>query len=165
MRRTFRVLIGFVFVASLAAAATGAYAATATRTGSGGGAEKYLEKLACSEGSPLCAEANDSLGYKGEYTGHDEPSALFYSNTPGSGSESNYRVVIPTDPPILPKQDGSGGTFNFQDRIAFWFGMDLCDNQSAPEYTHDPCTPASDSNIFDGASTKSRLTLVPACGR
>jgi len=151
MRRTFRVLIGFVFVASLAAAATGAYAATATRTGSGGGAEKYLEKLACSEGSPLCAEANDSLGYKGEYTGHDEPSALFYSNTPGSGSESNYRVVIPTDPPILPKQDGSGGTFNFQDRIAFWFGMDLCDNQSAPEYTHDPCTPASDSNIFDGA--------------
>ena len=88
MRRTFRVLIGFVFVASLAAAASGAYAATATRTGSGG-AERYLEKLACSENSPLCAEPNNSIGYGGEYTGHDEPSALFYSNTPGSGSESN----------------------------------------------------------------------------
>jgi hypothetical protein len=51
----------------------------------------------------------------------------------------------------LPRQDGRGGTFNFQDRIAFWFGMDLCDNQSAPEFTNAPCTPNSDANIFDGA--------------
>jgi hypothetical protein len=29
--------------------------------------------------------------------------------------------------------------------------MALCDNQSAPEFTHAPCTPNSDSNIFDGA--------------
>jgi hypothetical protein len=93
----------------------------------------------------------DSLGYGGEYTGHDEPSVLFYSNTPGSGGESNYRVTIPTEPPILPKADGRGGSFTFQNRIAFWFGMDLCDNQSAPEYTHDPCVPNSDTNIFDGA--------------
>jgi hypothetical protein len=76
---------------------------------------------------------------------------LFYSGTPGSGNDSNYRLVVPTDPPILPTQDGTGGTFNFQDRIAFWFGMDLCDNQSAPEYTHDTCVPNSESNIFDGA--------------
>ena len=150
MKRTFRVLIGFAFVASLAAAASGVSAATATRSGSGGGAETYLEKLACREGSPLCAEVNDSVGYRGEYTGHDEPSLLFYSNTAGSGTNSNYKLVVPTDPPVLPRQDGSGGTFNFQDRIAFWFGMDLCDNQSAPEYTHDACTPDSDSNIFDG---------------
>jgi hypothetical protein len=59
--------------------------------------------------------------------------------------------VVPRDPPVLPRQDGTGGTFNFQDRIAFWFGLALCDNQSAPEFTHDPCTPNSDSNIFDGA--------------
>ena len=59
---------------------------------------------------------------------------------------------------MLPRQDGTGGTFNFQDRIAFWFGMDLCDNQSAPEFTHDPCTPNSDTNIFDGADpTQARL--------
>jgi hypothetical protein len=150
MRRTFRVLIGFVFVASLAAAASTASAASATRYGSGERGENYAEKLACREGSPLCAESNDSVGYKGEYTGHDEPSLLFYSGTPGAGNSSNYSVAIPTDPPILPRQDGSGGTFNFQNRIAFWFGMDLCDNQSAPEYTHDACTPDSDSNIFDG---------------
>jgi len=29
--------------------------------------------------------------------------------------------------------------------------MDLCDNQSAPEFTNAPCTPNSDANIFDGA--------------
>ena len=28
--------------------------------------------------------------------------------------------------------------------------MALCDNQSAPEFTHAPCTPDSDTNIFDG---------------
>jgi hypothetical protein len=109
------------------------------------------EKLLCSEGSPICAESADALGYEGEYTGHDEPSALFYSDTPGSGNNATYRVVVPKDPPVLPRQDGTGGTFNFQDRIAFWFGMDLCDNQSAPEFTHAPCTPSSDTNIFDGA--------------
>ena len=38
----------------------------------------------CDEGGPLCAEPADPIGYGGEYTGHDEPSALFYSNTPGS---------------------------------------------------------------------------------
>jgi hypothetical protein len=152
MRRTFAVLAGILLMGSLASVAIAApvapVGATTQRAAAG---ESYDSKLLCAEGSPLCAEANDSLGYKSEYTGHDEPSALFYSNTPGSGSESNYRLVIPTDPPILPKQDGSGGTFNFQDRIAFWFGMDLCDNQSAPEYTHAACTPNSDTNIFDGA--------------
>jgi len=109
------------------------------------------EKLLCSEGSPICAEAVDALGYEGEYTGHDEPSLLFYSGTPGSGNNQKYRLVVPADPPVLPTQDGTGGTFNFQDRIAFWFGMDLCDNQSGPEFTHAPCTPNSDTNIFDGA--------------
>ena len=151
MRRTLAVIAGLLLVASLAPVAA------ASRVSPGGAAitqaagESYGSKLLCHEGSPLCAETNDLIGYRSEYTGHDEPSALFYSNVPGSGNNANYRLVIPTDPPILPKQDGSGGTFNFQDRIAFWFGMDLCDNQSAPEYTHDPCTPNSDSNIFDGA--------------
>ncbi len=152
MTRALAVLTGIVLLASLATAAAAAPASSPTQTSARQGkAENYGSKLVCGEGSALCAEANDSLGYKGEYTGHDEPSLLFYSSAAGSGNDSNYNVVIPTDPPILPKQDGTGGTFNFQDRIAFWFGMDLCDNQSAPEYTHDPCTPDSDTNIFDGA--------------
>jgi len=148
MRRTFAVLTGIILVASFATAASAT--GSAGGAASAGRAENYGSRLVCGEGSPLCAEANDALGGNGGYTGHDEPSLLFYSGTPGSGNESNYRVVVPTDPPILPRQDGTGGTFNFQDRIAFWFGMDLCDTQSAPEYT-DECTSNSDANIFDGA--------------
>lgn len=109
------------------------------------------EKMLCEEGSPLCAEPAEALAYEGRYTGHDEPSLLFYSGRPGSGNNQKYGLVLPQDPPVLPKQDGSGGTFNFQNRIAFWFGMALCDNQSAPEFTHEPCVPNSDRNIFDGA--------------
>ena len=41
--------------------------------------------LNCSEPTALCTEPVDSIGYGGEYTGHDEPSLLFYSNTAGLG--------------------------------------------------------------------------------
>ena len=140
MRKALAIFGGIMLLASL-----GAPASASSPSG------QRPEKLLCNEGSPICAEAVDALGYEGVYTGHDEPSLLFYSDTPGSGNNQRYRLVIPKDPPILPTQDGTGGTFNFQDRIAFWFGLDLCDNQSAPEFTHDPCTPNSDTNIFDGA--------------
>ena len=96
----------------------------------------------------ICADANDY----GQYTvGHDEPSLLFYSNTPGSGNSYVSRLTLPKDPPKLPKQNGTGGTFNFQLHPAFWYGMALCDTQSAPEFT-DQCTSNSDSNIFDSAN-------------
>jgi hypothetical protein len=147
MRRKFVILAGAVVLAS--ASMTTAASAVSAKTSAS--PEGNVEKLLCNEGSPICAETADALGYQGAYTGHDEPSLLFYSGTPGAGNNQQYRVVVPQDPPILPKQDGTGGTFNFQDRIAFWYGMDLCDNQSAPEFTHAPCTPNSDSNIFDGA--------------
>ncbi|HEX9256999.1 MAG TPA: hypothetical protein VF907_01980 [Actinomycetota bacterium] len=139
MRKALAIFGGMMLLASL-----GTPASASSPTG------QRPEKLLCNEGSPICAEAVDALGYEGEYTGHDEPSLLFYSDTQGSGNNQQYRLVVPTDPPTLPTQDGTGGTFNFQDRIAFWFGMDLCDNQSAPEFTHVPCTPNSDTNIFDG---------------
>ena len=42
----------------------------------------------CDEPTALCTEPVDSIGYAGEYTGHDEPSLLFYSNTAGSGNSS-----------------------------------------------------------------------------
>src|SRR6266566_9059328 len=140
MRKALAILGGIMLLATV-----GAPASASSPSG------QRPEKLLCNEGSPICAEAVDALGYEGAYTGHDEPSLLFYSDTPGAGNNQQYRMVVPQDPPILPTQDGTGGTFNFQDRIAFWFGMDLCDNQSAPEFTHAPCTPNSDTNIFDGA--------------
>src|SRR5438093_10803806 len=149
MRRTIAVLAGVALIATAAATASASTSAS-SRTRSVYASEN-AEKLLCGEGSPICAEAADAIGYEGHCTGDDEPSLLFYSDTPGAGNNQQYRMIVPKDPPTLPTQDGTGGTFNFQDRIAFWFGMDLCDNQSAPEFTHDPCTPDSDANIFDGA--------------
>jgi hypothetical protein len=151
MRRMLVVLAGILLVASSAATASaGTSGQRASATHAAPAAEKERRFL-CNEGDPLCAETADAIGYEGRYTGHDEPSVLFYSDKPESGNNNRYRVVVPKDPPTLPTQDGTGGTFNFQDRIAFWFGMDLCDNQSAPEFTHAPCTPNSDANIFDGS--------------
>src|ERR671931_1490072 len=152
MKRLLALFAGallIAFMASSASAKTSLQGGTrlATRSAS----ENDELRFRCNEGDPLCAESADAIGYEGRYTGHDEPSLLFYSNTAGSGNNNNYRLVIPRDPPTLPTQDGTGGTFNFQNRIAFWFGMDLCDNQSAPEFTHAACTPDSDTNIFDGA--------------
>ena len=114
--------------------------------------------LDCSDRSGiLCTDVYDSIGYRGAYTGHDEPSLLFYSNVPGSGNTSIYRLRLPKDPPTLPKQDGTGGTFNFQLHPAFWVGMAVCDDQSAPNPGGSSvgpnilCTPKSDSNIIDGS--------------
>jgi len=147
MRRSLAVLGGGVLIVACATAAPASAASSTTRAA----AREGVEKLLCGEGSPVCAETADAIGYEGRYTGHDEPSLLFYSGAPGSGNNARYQMVVPADPPTRPRQDGTGGAFNFQDRIAFWFGMALCDNQSAPEFTHDPCRPDTDANIFDGA--------------
>ena len=52
----------------------------------------------CSENAYICTEASDSVGNAGEYTGHDEPSILFYSNRAGAGNSNVYRFVLPKDP-------------------------------------------------------------------
>lgn len=116
----------------------------------------------CDEGGSLCTETFDPIGYNGAYTGHDEPSLLFYSNTPGSGNHLTWTIKLPADPPIVPNQSGSGGTFNFQLHPAFWLGMTVCDDQSAPNpggskvlgvsLPNVPCTPDSDANIFDNST-------------
>jgi hypothetical protein len=106
----------------------------------------------CDEPTALCTEPLDSIGYEGSYTGHDEPSLLFYSNGAGAGNSNVYHVTLPSDPRVQPNQAGTAGTWNFQLHPAFWLGMALCDNQSAPEFTHAACTPDSDTNIFDGAN-------------
>jgi hypothetical protein len=98
----------------------------------------------------LCTEQNEFGGYNGAYTGHDEPSILFYSNVSGSGNSGVYYMRLPKDPPTLPKQDGSGGTFNFQLHPAFWVGMAMCDDQSNPN-PGKTCNPDTDANIFDGS--------------
>jgi hypothetical protein len=133
-----------VFAAGLAVLAT-------LLIGTFAGAARASGNFECDEGWSLCAEPADSIGYAGEYTGHDEPSLLFYSAQPGSGNSNIYHLTLPDESLVMPNQAGTGGTWNFQLRPAFWLGLALCDNQSAPEYTHEACEPNSDSNIKDGS--------------
>jgi hypothetical protein len=90
------------------------------------------------------------------YIGHDEPSVQFFSHRPGSGNNVTFNLRLPKDPPTRPRQDGSGGNFGFQQRITFWFGMQLCDDQGSPNpdgaalsgHPTIPCKADSDSNIY-----------------
>src|SRR5258708_16210514 len=54
----------------------------------------------CADPFPLCTEvANPREAFGNSYyVGHDEPSTLFYSNTPGSGNHVRYQLTIPTEP-------------------------------------------------------------------
>jgi hypothetical protein len=108
----------------------------------------------------LCTEANNTWTWN-NYTynsGHDEPSLLFYSDTPGSGNSNVYQLTLPTDPPTAPAQDGSGGTWNFMLHPAFWFGMAMCDDQSAPD-PGKPCPADSDRNIYTSTDPHSAKYL------
>lgn len=100
--------------------------------------------------SGFCTELRHDQQFNGHYSGHDEPALLFYSDKPGSGTNALYHLTLPVDPPVAPRQDGTGGTFNFQLHSAFWFGMVLCDPQSSPNFTS-TCVPGTDANIFDSA--------------
>src|SRR5216683_409667 len=118
--------------------------------------DSYPSKPVCgASNSPLCTEVDNYHSAFGYYVGHDEPSLLFYSSTPGSGNNDLYTLDLPKDPPTTPVQDGSGGTFNFQLHPAFWFGMAMCDDQSAPNPGGSsfgatvPCTADNDANIFN----------------
>ena len=109
--------------------------------------------LSCDEGRATCLEVADSNEVFGPnyYVGHDEPSLLFYSNQPGSGGKSQWLMTLPKDPPPVPKANGSR-SWNFQLHPAFWFGMALCDTQSAPNpIDNHVCEPNSDSNITSDA--------------
>src|SRR5215472_10454765 len=65
----------------------------------------------CEKNALTCTELNQQIA---GYTGHDEPSTLFYSNGAGSGNDNTYTLVLPTDPPTAPAENGTGGTANFQ---------------------------------------------------
>jgi hypothetical protein len=90
-----------------------------------------------------CAEVANPTEVFGSYVGHDEPSAAFYSNTPGSGNRMSYSVTLPTDP--SPKNPASK-SYQFELNGAIWFGMTLCDTQSYPEQVS-TCPADSDRNI------------------
>jgi hypothetical protein len=116
----------------------------ATKAASSG----YHEPL-CQGRSALCADVYTNPD--DEYVGHDEPSLLFKSSEPGSGNDITYTITLPREAPIIPRNDGSGGTWNFELRPTFWFGLTLCDSESAPEFTK-TCVPDSDANDLEGTN-------------
>ena len=100
----------------------------------------------CESNRALCADPYDSPG---AYVGHDEPSVIFKSGVSGSGNDITYQVTLPANPTAQPQADGSGATWDFQLRPTFWFGLTLCDTESAPEFTK-TCKADSDSNDLTG---------------
>ena len=104
----------------------------------------------CSSANSLCADPYQTP--YGEYVGHDEPSLLYKSGVAGSGNDMTYTITLPSDPKQQPNATGSGGsTWNFQLHPTFWFGLTLCDSQSAPEFTH-TCAPDTDANNLVGSN-------------
>jgi hypothetical protein len=108
-------------------------------------ADSYGESL-CQERPFMCLDPYHSIGTNGAYTGHDEPTVQFSSHRPGTGGRDLlYYVKLPMNAPMKPKQDGTGGTWDFQRRATFWFSITMCDTESSPNFTH-KCTPNSDKN-------------------
>lgn len=107
----------------------------------------------CSNGGRfLCTEVFDSeqVFGQGHYVGHDEPSVLFYSNTPGAGNQMQYSGILPKEPP--PTNVPGKKSYDFQNYAAFWYGMAMCDTQSYPELVTS-CLPDSNLNIVDPAKS------------
>src|SRR3984885_6882450 len=112
-------------------------------------AQAAVGKLAgplCQTQLSLCADAPPGTFGEDDYVGHDEPSVLFKSSVPGSGNDMTYTVTLPSDPKQFPTASGATGTtWNFELRPTFWFGLTMCDTESAPEFTK-TCTPDTDAN-------------------
>jgi hypothetical protein len=100
----------------------------------------------------ICTDFKGYDGGRGEdnghYIGHDEPANQFNSQVPGSGNNVRYTLTLPRERPLPASQ-------TFENQIAFWFSMALCDPNSYPQ---NPCIPNSDSNTsatFDPTSAGS----------
>jgi hypothetical protein len=101
----------------------------------------------CAYSAAMCTEVADSDDVFGHYVGHDEPSMLFYSNTPGSGNHLRYVLTLPKDPSASnPNQ--AGKSYAFELSGSEWLGMAMCDSQSDPEQVS-TCPPDSDKNVLD----------------
>ena len=127
-------------------------------------ADSYSESL-CQARPFLCVDPYKSIGTNGQYTGHDEPSVLFYSHRPGTGNDLTYTMKLPKNPPVQPNQAGTAGTFDFQLRATFWLGLTMCDSQSAPNYRK-TCPADSDRNArFTSTNPSSPRYLGKAPGQ
>ena len=132
-------------VAALTVLASAAMAAAPGKLG-------FYDRPLCTSGASLCADTY--VNPPGQYVGHDEPSLEFKSGVAGSGNDITYTITLPTEPSQQPNNSGAGGTtWNFQLRPTFWFGLTLCDTESAPEFTN-KCTADSDANNLVGTNPR-----------
>ncbi len=147
-------LLGFLVLTAATLPAGAANRATSNAGTAGGttASQAYHEPL-CQSRSSLCADAYDNP--EGEYVGHDEPSLEFKSGARGSGNDISYTMTLPRDPKTQPTATGAGSTWNFQLRPTFWFGLTLCDTESAPEFTKN-CQADSDANNLVGTNPAAR---------
>ena len=110
----------------------------------------FYPKPACSSVRSTCVDVWRHA--PGHYVGHDEPSVLFKSGLAGSGNDMTYTMTLPKDPKVQPNATGKGGTtWAFELRPTFWFGLTMCDNESAPEFTK-KCKADSNSNNLVGTN-------------
>jgi hypothetical protein len=101
----------------------------------------------CAYSSAMCTEVANSSKVFGYYVGHDEPSMLFNSTTPGSGNHLRYNLVLPKDP-SSSEPNKANKSYAFELSGAEWLGMAICDSQSYPEQVS-TCPPDSDKNVLD----------------
>lgn len=87
----------------------------------------------------------------GHYVGHDEPAVQFNSQVPGSGNNVQYTLTLPKERPLPASQ-------TFENEIAFWFSMALCDPGSYPQA---PCAPDTDQNPTTAGSAFLEMQFYP----
>jgi hypothetical protein len=104
--------------------------------------QRVLKHLPCLE---IAANEDDGFEINGQYVGHDEADIGWFSTQPGSSTKAQWQVTLPVDPPGAPSTSFDGPVADFQLRVAPWFGMTLCDNESYPEGNPE-CT-TTDDNI------------------
>jgi hypothetical protein len=94
-----------------------------------------------------CTDFRSPYGQRGfdngHYVGHDEPSIGFNSTVPRSGNDVQWEFTLPRERPLPATQ-------SFENFIAFWFAMALCDPGSFP---NGPCLPNSDENTPNAAGS------------
>jgi hypothetical protein len=106
----------------------------------------------------ICREAPKAFlppGYP-YYVGHDEPETQFFSTTPGSGNNLQWKIRLPLADPT-PTQNGSV-IANRELYPTFWFSLALCDPASTP---FGACTPNSDTNTSASGSAILELQFYP----
>ena len=104
--------------------------------------QHVLKHLQCAE---IAANEEDGFEDNGHYVGHDEADIGWFSTRAGSSTKARWQVKLPVDPPGAPSTSFGGPVADFQLRVAPWFGMVLCDNQSYPE--GNPACTTTDANI------------------